>query len=80
MHPKPKNEDPLVLGMALEMPQLVHFVARVVSCFGKKGAIPRSCPYRASDVTGISRKLRGSYGMGLGVLGHSFFTSVPVTK
>ena len=22
-----------VLGMALEMPQLVHFVARVVSCF-----------------------------------------------
>ena len=38
---------------------------------------------RASDMTGISRKLRGSsasYGMGLGVLGHSFFISVPVTK
>ena len=62
----PKNGDPLVLakpyrvlGRALETPQVnpTRLVARVVFCFGNKGAtaerLSRDCGPQTNDVTGI---------------------------
>ena len=69
------------------MPQLVnprHFFNRVVFCFCNKAAtteIPSTdLVPGTTEVRGILRKLCGSYGMGLGVLGHSFFAAVPIPK